>query len=166
MAEVFVEIVDAVVLVIDGSDLLLMRLPVIFHRMHGIDQVIDLLSLGLEESLEEDLVEGSHVVPADHVVDPFIVDLALLDGLYQSLIQLHVLLYFQGLRLRSSLTGLFDCIPEGVELMLKGIDGAELAGKQFLYMPALFEVAGAQHVVVRGEDVGLELGEEVSDRIK
>jgi hypothetical protein len=46
------------------------------HGVEGVDEVANFFWVGIEKALEEDAVEGSHVVPTDHVIDPLVVDLA------------------------------------------------------------------------------------------
>jgi hypothetical protein len=59
--------------------------------MEGFDQIINLLFSSIDEPFEEYFVERGHVIPADYVVNPFVIDLACLDCLYEGLIELDIL---------------------------------------------------------------------------
>lgn len=87
-AEALIEMVNGIPFV-DLSDQL--RGGGTAHAVHGLDEVVDFVAVGLYESLQEHLVKRSHVVPADYVVDPLVVYLALLDRLHQLLVYSHVL---------------------------------------------------------------------------
>ena len=136
------------------------------HGVEGVDQICDFFLIRIEQPLEEDVIEGSHVVPADDVVDPLVVDLTCRNDLDERLIKLHILGHLRILEPLlldlcsfAHLDALDELAPQLVQPALQRVDGVELIGEQLLNSPALLEVAGSDLMVIGGEDVKLDLRE-------